>query len=498
MGFTPCAYHMLKIRSVKTASGARAIQVVEYVKRKVKMRLHVGSAHTTDEEQALIRTASKWIERTGRQPALFPSPGRSGLDEYRYVGIRHTFIHECLHALLARFGFAALGDTLFHDLIIIRIIEPASKLRSIALIEEYFGIRHRRLDFYRHLRKYLACKAAAERSAIAIATKEFAFDFSIVFYDVTTLYFETFKSDALRKPGFSKDGKPMQPQIMLAIVVTKEGFPVSYDIFPGNTFEGHTIIPVIRTLQKKHGIKTLTVVADAAMISAANIEEMQKHKLRYIVGARVGTLDLTAISATLRGRDGGTMRTKTKLGRLVCHFSQKRYAKDKREMEQQLARAQQLVQTPGKVKRAKFLKMEGVSYALNEELLEKTKLRLGIKGYYTNLGDEWSDYAIVERYRDLWRIEQAFRVSKHDLATRSIYHFKEDPIRVHALVCFMALAISKYIEIKTGLSIKRIVDALMRVTDVTLQHAHTREENTLRSPLSSEIKSILENLRLSH
>lgn len=490
---------MLHIRSVTTASGATAIQVVEYVQRKVKIRRHVGSAHTPQEKRALIESARKWMERVSRQPTLFASEKQhSPLNAYDYAGIRHTFAREVLHALLARFGFTALGNTLLHDLVIMRIIEPASKLRSIALIEEYFGITHRRLSFYQSLKNYLLQKDAAERSAVAIAKNEFAFDFSVVFYDVTTLYFETFASDTLRRPGFSKDNKPQQPQIMLCIVVTKEGFPVSYDIFPGNTFEGHTMMPVIRALQRKHGIDTLTVVADAGMISRANIEELREHQLCYIVGARMGSLDLSSISQDLDKRDGATVRRDTAIGTLVCHFSAKRYAHDKQEMDKQLVRANTLVQQPGKVKRAKFLKTEGASYTLNDELLEKTKLRLGIKGYYTNLGDDWSDMMIVERYRDLWRIEQAFRVSKSDLATRPIFHFKENPIRVHILICFMALALSKYMEIKTGLSIRRVTDALMKVTDVFLVHRITGEIETMRSPLLPEIIAILDKLNLSH
>lgn len=490
---------MLKIRSVITGSGAKAIQVVEYVKRRVKVRLHVGSAHTKDEEQALIHDAVKWIESRAKQPALFSSTKRgSPLDAYSYAGVRHLFARECLHALLSRLRFATLGNTLLHDLVIMRIIEPCSKLRSIALIEKYCGVTHRRLSFYQSLKQYLSQKDAAERTAVAIARSEFAFDFSVVFYDVTTLYFETFAADDLRKPGFSKDNKPQQPQIMLAIVVSKEGFPVSYDIFPGNTFEGHTMLPVVRELQKKHAIKNLTVVADAAMISAANIAELRKHNLHYIVGSRIGSIDLAGISETLGRRDGASVRTETKLGTLVCHFSAKRYAKDKREMEKQLSRARDLVAAPGKVKRAKFLKAEGASYTLNIELLEKTKLRLGIKGYYTNLGEEWSNERVIGRYRDLWRIEQAFRVAKDDLSTRPIFHFKENPIRVHVLICFMALAVSKYVEIKTGLSIKRATDALMDVTDVYLRHRTTGETETLRSPQSEEISALLEKLRLPH
>ena len=488
---------MYHVRRVTTASGATAIQVVEYVKRVAKVRVHIGSAHSDNEMQSLVQTANQWIERKSGHASLFhAAKTHSPLDAYRYAGIRHTFTHEVLRGILARFGFTALGNTLLHDLIIIRVVEPASKLRSITLIKRYFGITHRRRFFYESLKTYLPLKGAAESCTVEMAKEEFAFDFSIVFYDVTTLYFETFDSDVLRKPGFSKDNKPQQPQIMLAVVVTKEGFPIAYDIFPGNTFEGHTMIPVIRTFQKKYGIKTLTVVADAGMISEATIKALQENDLRYIVGARMGTLDLKDISRALGARDGRTMRIKTKLGDLVCHFSAKRYAKDKREMEKQLKRARDLVNAPGNVKRAKFVQSLGASYALNEEMLAKTKLRLGIKGYYTNT--KVKDATVVEQYRQLWHVEAAFRMAKSDLATRPVFHFKENPIRAHVRICFMALAVSKYMEIKTGLSIRKILDSLKDITDVLLVNKHTKEMETLRSSVTSAVATILEKLALPH
>jgi len=150
-------------------------------------------------------------------------------------------------------------------LVTIRIIEPASKLRSLELLETYFNIKHRRQSLYEILPTILKLKDKIEELTINFAVKEFNFDFAIVFYDVTTLYFETFKSDAFRKTGFSKDNKSQQPQIVVGLVVNKDGFPLAYEIFPGNTFEGHTLIPIINDLKKKHDIKNITVVADAAI-----------------------------------------------------------------------------------------------------------------------------------------------------------------------------------------------------------------------------------------
>ena len=155
----------------------------------------------------------------------------------------------------------------------IRIFEPASKLRSIDLLENYFGIKHNRKKFYRIAPDWLNLKEEVENIVIKFAKKRYDFCFDIVFYDVTTLYFETFEEDELRKNGFSKDNKSQQPQILMGLIVSKEGFPVAYDIFAGNTFEGHTILPLIIGFIKKHSVNSFTVVADAAMISQTNIEE---------------------------------------------------------------------------------------------------------------------------------------------------------------------------------------------------------------------------------
>jgi transposase len=108
------------------------------------------------------------------------------------------------------------------------------------------------------------------------AQKKYGIDYSLLFYDVTTLYFETFEDDNLRKTGFSKDSKSQQPQILVGLMVSKEGFPLAFDIFPGNTFEGHTILPVVKAFIQKNNVKQFTVVADAAMISAENIKELKQ------------------------------------------------------------------------------------------------------------------------------------------------------------------------------------------------------------------------------
>lgn len=240
---------MYHIRTTKTASEATAVQIVKYVDRKIIIVNHLGSAHTTEDIQSLKNIATDWIEKETKQSSLFPSISIKNslitLDKLEYIGVRFTFIYEVLHKMLDRFKFFSFNNQLLNDLVIIRLIEPASKLRSLELMQEYFGISHRRQSFYEALPRLVKLKDRVEKLVTKIAIEEFGFNFSLVFYDVTTLYFESFEADELRKNGFSKDNKSNQPQIIIGLMVNGLGFPMAYEIFEGNKFEGHTMIPVI-------------------------------------------------------------------------------------------------------------------------------------------------------------------------------------------------------------------------------------------------------------
>ena len=489
------------IRKVKTGSKHIALQVIKYEKRKRIVVKHIGTAHNNDQVMIHWDKAVKWIAEQTKQIPLFAQDERSiSLQEYDYIGFQYTFLYETLYKLQTRLGYGYFGNKLLNDLVTIRIIEPASKLRSLELLETYFNIKHRRRTLYDMLPAILKLKTKIEELTIKFAVRELGFDFAIVFYDVTTLYFETFKADDFRKSGFSKDSKPNQPQIVVGLIVNKEGFPVAYDLFPGNTFEGHTIIPVIKSYKGKHNIKSLTVVADAAMISAENIVNLKAAKIDYIVGARLGNLQgnlLSSIDKRLPRTDSANIRLKTKLGYLICDFSKKRFAKDKLEMDKQIAKAKEILQYPGKTKKVKFIKTTESKNQLNTELIDKTNILLGIKGYYTNLDEKTiNNKIVIERYRDLYKIEQVFRISKHDLKTRPIFHFREDPIKLHLLICFMALAVSKYIELKTNLSIRAFLDECKKITDARLLNRISKKIIIKRVPLSPDVANLLERLNL--
>jgi len=203
------------------------------------------------------------------------------------------------------------------------------------------------------------------------------------------------------------------------------------------------------------------------------------------------------ISRKPGSKDSATIRMKTNHGDLICEFSQKRFLKDKREMEKQIIRAEKLLKNPGNIKRVKFISPKGQDYKLNTSLIEKSKLLLGIKGYYTNLSStEADDQLVIEQYHNLWHVEQAFRISKSDLQIRPMFHFKQQMIEAHILICFMALAVCKYMELKTGRSIKSSLKLLSGVTDARLVNTLSGEEIILRSPINDEIQKVLKKLNI--
>ena len=501
---------MYRIRTVKTSSGAVALQVVEYFENKRNVLLHVGSAKNDEELLALKKSALNWIEKNDRQKSLFPLVEKreeeksfSSLipfDKCQYLGFRYQLLYDVLWRLEISFKFHLISDSkILNDLVIARLAFPSSKLEAFEFISDYFGIKHHRTTFYRQLEagnlKHWQDEARAR--IITIAKKNFGFNFSLVFYDLTTLYFESFETDDLRKIGFSKDNKASNPQIMIGLLVNDLGFPISYQVFSGNKFEGHTLMPSILHLKKKYKIKQMTVVADSAMISDKNVEFLKSEKLDYIVAARTANLPIQTIeeiAKQLNQKDEATIRMATaSKGDLICSFSDKRYRKEKREMEKQLAKAEFILKNPSAaeiIKRTKFLKGKKLGYELNQELIRKTTLLLGIKGYYSNCSN-LADQEIIKHYKNLWQVEKSFRISKSDLKARPIFHNKQQAIEVHILICFMALALAKYIEIKTKKSIRSVVKELKKVTDAIIYDKINKREFTMRSEINENLKEIL-------
>jgi transposase len=322
-----------------------------------------------------------------------------------------------------------------------------------------------------------------------VAQREFGFDFSFVLYDVTTLYFESFKNDEFKRTGFSKDNKHNQPQIVIGLVVTKQGFPIHYEVFKGNTFEGNTFLPCILDFKKKHNVTSLTVVADSAMLSKINMEKLVENGLNYIIASRLANLKeslINTIDQEIEHVDGANIR----IDNLIVDYSSKRYLKDKMDLDKQVEKAKlHLNRETEKITNIKYLKNDKAIQYLNQELIDKNTKLLGLKGYVTNLTKE-SNEEIIIFYRNLVKIEHAFRIAKSDLEARPIYHHKEESIKNHMLICFVALTMSVYLEIKNKNSIANIVEILKSITDAKILNKISKEIILNRVPNYGETKDL--------
>jgi len=470
--------------------------VVQYSGHRVKIVKHIGSAKDDIERELLVIKAQDWISRTTLQANLFPEQEQKVLivDRSECVRVTHDFAYHFFRSCLGECHLLHLPPLLL-DLAIIRLIEPASKLRSIELLSRYFEIRYSQ-RIYRTIPKLVSWKTEIEQRAYRAARELFKEQFFYVLYDVTTLYFESFKPDELKVQGFSKDNKPQQPQIVIGLLVTQAGFPLAYDVFAGNTFEGKTMLPVLEGFIDKHPDTKPIVVADAAMLDDDRLTELSSRGLSYIVGARLANTDLGTvkkINGALNAMDGAMTRLHTKHGDLICDFSVKRHKKEQNDLSKLVQKAEDLVAKQSSGAKAKFIKrVTKEKIELNTVLIEKRTLLLGIKGYCTNLTEsQLPAREVIERYHHLWRVEQSFRMSKYDLETRPIYHHQEDAIKSHVLICFLALMVEKYLELTTQMSLRNIRMMVWEITQSHIRDSISGEVFKFSSPAKELMQSPL-------
>jgi transposase len=490
---------MYSVRKVKTSSGSIAVQVVQYVGHRSIIIKHVGSGKDELEVKALRKKAFDWLERHTGQLSLFPDQKQKMLlvDRADCIGVTHHFAFRFFMSCLDECELSNLPRLLL-DLAIIRLIEPASKLRSIELLQHYFGIQYSQ-RIYRNIPKLTSYKTDIERCAYNVAQKKFKEPFYFVLYDVTTLYFESFKADDFKNQGFSKDNKSQQPQIVIGLLVTQSGFPLSYEVFAGNTFEGKTMLPVVERFIAGHPQVKPIIVADAAMLDEQRLTELREKKISYIVGARLANANMELVKRihdTLNGKHGTMARFSSIHGDLICDFSTKRYKKELNDFNKLVQKAEELVAKQSLKVRAKFIrKVTKEKIELNTALIEKRRLLLGIKGYCTDLLEQQlSNELVISRYHQLWHVEQSFRMSKFDLQTRPIYHQKHEAIKAHILICFVALIVEKYLDLTTKLSLREIRFLVMNITETHIQDRVTKETFTFRSPTKDILETSLSKL----
>lgn len=478
------------IRKVKNKSGNIAFQVVEKIGRKNHVIKHLGTARNQIEGHQLLELGQQYLDRERLKQgklSLFDNrypqtDWEKFLTRFAFTKALDSVVYDFFQYFYRTLGFNHLNNHIFCDLVIARIICPVSKAKTRDFLEQTLNRKYSLTALYREMQK--ACQKNYQKK-----TEELLWNYlkinnetiSTLFFDVTTLYFEAFAEDNFRKYGFSKDNKANQPQVTVTLTVTSTGFPVHLRSFEGNKFEGHTIIPCLLDIQKEHQINNFVVVADSAMVSAANMDDLERQNLKFIVGARLANLSpvlLTKITDSIKKTDRTTARfTLGSKRTLVVSYSAKRAIKDRSDREKQLRRANYALDNPSTVsQRFKFLKRtKGRDFFLNKDLIEKAKQLEGLKGYITN-SPSLSDQEIVEKYSQLWQVEKSFRMSKSDLKARPIFHTAKEKIEAHLLIVFCALAVMRLAENQTKISCSKILEKLDPVKEIIIEDRITKEK----------------------
>ena len=470
------------------------VQVVFKEGRKISKVVHLGTAHNQTELDVLFNKAQE-MRIDARQQSLF-STYRLDSD----LLIESTASKLLYLLILDNFKdlrFDSLNDELFQHLVIARIVEPVSKLDSIRVLGE-LGISGVSKDqIYRVL---LKIKKWDYRKTIAQLCREKRqiSDYSVLLYDVTTLYFETPSEDGKRVPGLSKERR-LEPQIVIGLLVDQKGFPLSLQMFSGDTAETKTIVPVLESFRREYGLSNVTVVADAAMLNQGNLKSITENGFSYIIGSRQHKMpfsieeylkaykrpvDLAIIESVVE-KDGCEQRA-------IYQYSAKRARLDLNNIEKQVKKAQNIIAGVGQLKKNKFVRLDLHKKILNQTLIEKAKALAGFKGYITNLN--LPALEIINYYHDLWHVEAAFRMSKSDLRARPIFHHKEDSIEAHLTIVMASMAVSKIMEEQSGMAIKKIVKLLEPLRTAILVNKATGLRSEIPPHIPKDCLHLIEKL----
>jgi transposase len=521
---------MAWVRRVRTASGATAVQIAESVDGRRRIVRHVGSARDEAELGLLIEEAQRLLadDRQGvldlgitpaiSKAVMVPPPGRhvvaglfadaaSGSSSRRLVPRLRVLktcsglLYEALAGVYSSIGFDVVADEVFRDLVIARIVEPTSLLDIDRVLAEMGRVSASLSTRKRTLRR---CHAGGYRDQIATACFNHAAtngDVSLVLYDVTTLYFEAEKEDELRKVGYSKERR-VDPQVVIGLLVDRRGFPLEIGCFEGNKAETLTIIPIVKQFQERHGLADMVVVADAGMLSATNLRELDEAGLRFIVGSRVtkAPVDLEShfrwhgdaftdgkIIDTITPKNQRGLKTKTSdpkvkvepvwnpaqhtgSWRAVWAYSTKRAVRDNKTLTLQENRAKAVIAGEKSARTPRFVKTRNGAAELDEASIARARRLVGLKGYVTNIeAATMSPGEVISSYHDLWHVEQSFRMSKTDLAARPMFARTRDAIEAHLTIVFTALAVSRTAQNRTGLSLRRLLRTLKPQRSATVE-----------------------------
>ena len=453
-------------------------------------------------------------------------------------------IHDVFSVLWRELGFTQiLGNAtqakILQDCVLARIAQPSSKHRTAALLEKQFGISIPLDRIYRMMDALHPKTNLAQDLVFEATAGLFPGQVDVLFFDVTTLYFESVEADNLRNFGYSKDQQFQSVQIVLALATTENGLPVGYQVFPGSTGEVKTLLACVNNWKQRLDIGRIVLVADRGMMSEDNLKALETEGFEYIVGAKLrqlpkaqkeAVLNLTAYTPSTFGEEPIRLAEFSfhPSRRLIVSHSEARARKDQSDRDRMIIKVkkrltgklrkdadasketpQQVEAKPSKAVKqfvgnhgyARFLKLEGTTtVTFNDDKIAQEAQWDGLHGLITN-SKTLNANEVLARYRQLWTIEAAFRVQKHDLAMRPIYHWKKERIEAHILMCYLAYALLRHAQYRVSLqqqamSVEQLQNELLNVQASILIDKSTGARYRLPSAMSQAAQAIYQAFNL--
>jgi len=489
------------VKHIGVAQDDKELEELKLLGESIKRKLELENAlplFTPEEMEEEIDKAKKKIEDYQYNDEDYIVNVKNLMEEDRVI----TGIHDIYGKLFDELNLKSIfaypsrnksSVSHFKNIVLSRIAKPDSKRGSVNLLEENFGISLNLGSVYKMMDKITDQSIEKLNSLAYNKTKDlFGGKIDVIYFDATTLYFESFEEDEFKKNGFSKDRKFNQPQVVLALMVTKEGLPIGYEAFSGDTFDGHTLIPSLKTLREKYNIDKVVYVADSGMFNSANLkelDELEEYDFNYIVGARIKNLTKSVKEKIINrdnyqelNRDKEIARFTLDNGRkLIVTYSRKRAKKDKADREKGIKKLKDKLEKEKSVKShlsnagyKKYLELESsdkdnkskqscdLTIVLNENKIKEDEKWDGLKGLIINENSTLSNEEILTQYSNLWQVEESFRITKHDLKIRPIYHWTPRRVKAHLVISFTAYMLTRYLEYRVRLQHKKLSPKVIR------------------------------------
>ena len=499
------------LRKKKNPSGVVSIQIIDKRGGKYRVVKTVGSSSNASDIEKLYNDGKQLLAGYQGRRDMFAEQGSRSEEKHVAEQLLSTIenillngVQLILNPVFRIIGFDRIDDSILRHLAVSRICHPCSKVATVDYLKSYFDEDTELHKIYRYLDKlHDTQKEAIQRISVAHTRGVLGGKIGLAFYDVTTLYFASDESDELRERGFSKDGKHTRPQVVLGLLVSRDGYPLSYSLFNGAQYEGRTMLPIVEDFVHRFELDDFVVVADSGLMNETNRLLLEAGNYKYIIGARIKNESdkIKRWILSLDRQDNAFHETQKGDFRLIVGYSANRAKKDKQNRDKGVKRLQAAFKT-GRITKEninrrgynKFLEIsDNVKVTINQDKIDEDANWDGLKGYITNTHLEAKE--VYAQYNGLWQVERAFRITKGTLDLRPMFHFTPRRIEAHVCICFVAYKVYKELErilqLKgINLSVDKVLDIARTITTIKIRLPISNETITKTMLLTSRHKSI--------